>query len=59
MSIDHNTEAVRRYWEGRFNQRDYSVVDELLSPSADPDGQRPGLMNTTLRAVTLVYGSTS
>jgi predicted ester cyclase len=43
MSATRNKEIVRRYWEGRFNERDYSVVDELLSPSARPDEQKAWL----------------
>ena len=38
MSASENKEIVRRYWEGRFNDKDYSVVDKFLSPSARPAG---------------------
>lgn len=43
MPANQNKEIVRRYWEGRFNQKDYAVVDELLAPSADPEGQKAWL----------------
>ena len=32
MSTSENKEIVRRYWEGRFNEKNYDVVDQYLSP---------------------------
>jgi predicted ester cyclase len=29
--VMENKEIVRRYWEGRFNEKNYGVVDEFLS----------------------------
>ena len=39
MTINENKEIVRRYWEGRFNERNYDVVDEFFPPGS-PDIQR-------------------
>ena len=36
-------EIVRRYFEGRFNDRNTEVVDQYLDPSADPEGQKAWL----------------
>jgi predicted ester cyclase len=33
MSASENKEIVRRYWEGRFNEKNYEVVDQFLAPS--------------------------
>ena len=38
MSASENKEAVRRYFEERYNDRNYDVVDEFLAPSADIEG---------------------
>jgi predicted ester cyclase len=39
-----NKEIVRRYWEGRFNEKDYDVVDQFLSSSSyDPDQMKAWL----------------
>lgn len=43
MSSTTNKEIVRRYWEGRFNEKDTSVVDELLAPHARPEEQKAWL----------------
>jgi predicted ester cyclase len=42
MSASENKEIVRRYWEGRFNEKDYDVVDEFF-PSTDIEGQKAWL----------------
>ena len=36
MSAQENKEIVRRYFGGRFNDKDYSVVDQYLAPDATP-----------------------
>jgi predicted ester cyclase len=33
MSVNDNKELVRRYFDGRWNDKNYAVVDELLEPS--------------------------
>jgi len=38
-----NKEIVRRYWQGRFDEIDYAVIDEMRSASADADGQKAWL----------------
>ena len=41
MSASENKDIVRRYWEGRFNDKDYSVVDEFsLHLTRGPRGLR-------------------
>ncbi len=45
MGTQGNKETVRRYFEGRFNDKDYSVVDQYVAPDAvpTPDQQRAWL----------------
>jgi predicted ester cyclase len=43
MSTRENKEIVRRYWEGRFNQKDYDVVDQLVASAADVEQQKSWL----------------
>ena len=43
MSSTENKEIVRRYWEGRFNEKNPSVVDELLASGARPEEQKAWL----------------
>jgi predicted ester cyclase len=45
MTAQENKEIVRRYFEGRFNDKDYSVVDQYLAPDAipTPDQQKAWL----------------
>ena len=43
MSASENKEIVRRYWEGRFNQKNYEIVDQLVASDADIEGQKAWL----------------
>lgn len=43
MSNRENKEIVRRYWEGRFNEKNYEVVDQFLTPSLV--GQQKGWLD--------------
>ena len=38
LSVSENKEIVRRYFEERYNDRNYDVVDQFLAPSADIEG---------------------
>jgi len=38
LSVSENKEIVRRYFEGRYNDKNYDVVDRFLAPSADIEG---------------------
>jgi predicted ester cyclase len=43
MSTSENKEIVRRYWEGRFNEKNYDVVDEFFPPGPDIERQKAWL----------------
>jgi steroid delta-isomerase-like uncharacterized protein len=44
MSEESNKTAIRRHFEEAYNNRDFSVLDELYAPDANPDaGVRGGI----------------
>jgi len=43
MSAIENKEIVRRYWEGRFNEKNYDVVHQFVPSDEDVQGQKAWL----------------
>jgi predicted ester cyclase len=40
MSVTENKELVHRYFDERWNKKNYAVIDELLAPNWDVDEQK-------------------
>ena len=40
MSVTENKELVHRYFDERWNKKNYAVIDELLAPNWDVEEQK-------------------